>query len=70
MLFDSRTREPLGQADIMKGVSRENVYENTRAVHKASVPLIVGSDSSGPRRGTQYGLGVHMEIYNLKHEIG
>jgi cytosine/adenosine deaminase-related metal-dependent hydrolase len=39
-------------------------------MYKARVPIKVGSDSSGQLRGTAYGLGVHIEMYQLLHKIG
>jgi imidazolonepropionase-like amidohydrolase len=44
-LFDTTPREPLGMG--AKTTTVENAYETTRALYKAGVPLIVGSDASG-----------------------
>ncbi len=68
MLFDTTPREPLGMAT--SNASLKNAYSNAKALHKAGVPLIIGSDSSGQARGTQYGLGVHMEIWQFVHKLG
>ena len=67
-LFDTKPRAPLGMG--APDTTVENAYENVKALYKAGIPLIVGSDSSGQLRGTAYGLGVHMEIYLLKHRCG
>lgn len=68
MLFDTTPREALHMADRSKS-SLENAYSNTKALYQAGIPLIVGSDSSGQARGTQYGLGVHMEMWQFVHKI-
>lgn len=63
--------KPLGFASRQKPRSSiENAYRTTRALHKAGVPLVVGSDAAGKAFGTTYGLGVHMEMWLLVHEIG
>lgn len=68
MLFDSSPREPLGLANETGAIA--NVYASTRALYEAGIPLIVGSDSSGQSHGQAYGLTVHMEIWQMVHEIG
>ncbi|KAK7736384.1 hypothetical protein SLS63_003362 [Diaporthe eres] len=71
MLFDPRPSEDIGLAcNSRHNASIENVYENTRAMYRAGVPLIVGSDAAGQAAGSAFGLGVHLEIYQLVHEIG
>ena len=40
----------------------------TRDMYKAGIPMMVGSDSSGQIRGSQFGLGVHMEIHAMVHK--
>ncbi|KAG8162231.1 hypothetical protein KVR01_007996 [Diaporthe batatas] len=61
MQFDPRPKDD---------ASIENVYENTRSMYRAGVPLVVGSDALGQETGSAFGLGVHMEIYQLVHEVG
>jgi imidazolonepropionase-like amidohydrolase len=39
-------------------------------MYKAGIPIMVGSDSSGQVRGSQFGLGVHMEIHAMVHKAG
>lgn len=71
MLFDPKPGEDIGLAcNSRHNASIENVYENTRAMYRAGVPLIVGSDAAGQAAGSAFGLGVHMEIYQMVHEIG
>ncbi|KAH8894490.1 hypothetical protein GQ53DRAFT_779982 [Thozetella sp. PMI_491] len=73
MLAD-RFREPgkpLGFASAQKPRSSiANAYETTRSLYQAGVPLVVGSDAAGKGLGTTYGLGVHVELFLLVHEIG
>ena len=71
MLFDPRPGEDIGLAcGSRHNASIENVYENTRAMYRAGVPLVVGSDAAGQAAGSAFGLGVHMEIYQMVHEVG
>lgn len=67
MLFDPMPRKYLGLAN--DSVDIENSYASTKALYKAGVPLIVGSDSSGQPKGQAYGLTVHMEMWQLLHKI-
>jgi cytosine/adenosine deaminase-related metal-dependent hydrolase len=39
-------------------------------MYKARVPITVGSGSLGQLRGTTYGLGVHIEMYQPLHKTG
>lgn len=71
MLLGPPPSEDIGLAcNSRHNASIENVYENTRAMYRAGVPLIVGSDAAGQAAGSAFGLGVHMEIYQMVHEIG
>lgn len=71
MLLDPPPSDDIGLAcGSRHNASIENVYENTRAMYRAGVPLIVGSDAAGQAAGSAFGLGVHMEIYQMVHEIG
>lgn len=71
MQFDPRPQLDVGLAcNSRHNASIENVYENTRTLYQAGIPLIVGSDAAGQAVGSAFGLGVHMEIYQLVHEIG
>ncbi|KAK2608024.1 hypothetical protein N8I77_006661 [Diaporthe amygdali] len=71
MQFDPRPQMDVGLAcNSRHNASIENVYENTRTMYQAGIPLIVGSDAAGQAVGSAFGLGVHMEIYQLVHEIG
>lgn len=63
--------KPLGLASSQKPRSSvQNAYETTRALYQAGIPLVVGTDAAGKGLGTTYGLGVHMELSLLVHEIG
>lgn len=70
MLTDEAAREPLGLAMKNRNASVKHAYEATRKLYKAGVPIIVESDSSGQRNGTAHGMGMHMEVYQLKHIVG
>lgn len=71
MLLGPRPSEDIGLACGSRHVaSIENAYENTRAMYRAGVPLVVGSDAAGQAAGSAFGLGVHLEIYQLVHEVG
>lgn len=71
MQFDPRPKEDISFACCSRhNASIENVYENTRTMYRAGVPLVVGSDAAGQATGPAFGLGVHMEIYQLVHEVG
>lgn len=71
MQFDPRPRRDMGLAcGSRHNASIENAYENTRAMYRAGVPLVVGSDAAGQEVGAGFGLGVHMELYQMVHEIG
>lgn len=71
MLSGPRPEQDIGLAcGSRHNASIENVYENTRAMYRAGVPLVVGSDAAGQEAGSAFGLGVHLEIYQLVHEIG
>jgi imidazolonepropionase-like amidohydrolase len=48
----------------------ENAYQCAKDMYKAGIPMIVGSDSSGQMIGSQFGLGVHMEIHAMVHKAG
>ncbi|KAL1873940.1 hypothetical protein Daus18300_003813 [Diaporthe australafricana] len=71
MQFDPRPRRDIGLAcGSRHNASIENVYETTREMYRAGVPLVVGSDAAGQDVGAGFGLGVHMELYQMVHEIG
>ncbi|KAN0121889.1 hypothetical protein V8E51_000215 [Hyaloscypha variabilis] len=68
MLFDTTPRQPLALGNEDSRV--ENAYRRTRDMYKAGIPIMVGPDSSGQVRGSQFGLGVHMEIHAMVHKAG
>ncbi|KAI3401098.1 hypothetical protein diail_243 [Diaporthe ilicicola] len=70
MQFDPRLRQDIGLARCSRhNSSIENVYENTRAMYRAGIPLIVGSDAAAEGVGSAFGMGVHMEFYQMVHQI-
>ena len=72
LITDQDSRERLCQCISMgkTGSSVSNAYSSVRALHKAGVPILVGSDSAGPALGTAYGLSTHLEMHVLIHEAG
>ncbi len=68
MLVDTTPRQPLGLRNEHSRV--ENAYQCTRDMYKAGIPNMIGSDSPGQVRGSQFGLGVHMEIHAMMHKAG
>ena len=73
MLMSSSSRENLCKCMAMgkQGTAAvENAYNSVRALYRAGVPIIVGSDAAGPALGTAYGLSLHMEMHLLIHEVG
>ena len=50
--------------------NNEHARANTRALYKARVPILAGTDASGTGVGLPYGLGLHMELYALIHHAG
>lgn len=71
MLLNKSIGKPLGFAISQRPRSSiQNAYENVKALYKAGVPILVGTDAAGKELGIPYGLGVHMEIYLLVHEVG
>lgn len=73
MLMSSSSIEHLCQCIGMaqgRNNAVKNTYACTRALYEAGVPIIAGSDATGPARGTAHGLSLHMEIHLLVHEVG
>ena len=68
MLFDPAPRQFLGLGNEKASV--ENGYNNTRALYRAGIPMIIGSDASGQPKGQTYGLTLHMELWQMIHIIG
>ncbi|TDZ21258.1 Imidazolonepropionase [Colletotrichum orbiculare MAFF 240422] len=70
-LIQKEPTKPLGLAAGQKPqASVANAYSNTRALYKAGVPIIVGTDAAGKGLGLPYGLGMHMEMRVLVKEVG
>ncbi|CAG7558177.1 unnamed protein product [Fusarium equiseti] len=71
MLIEKTFEKPLGLAKAERPrASVQHVYETTRKLYQAGIPLIAGSDCAGQGFGVAYGLGVHIEMYLFAHEIG
>ena len=71
MLLNRNLAKPVGFASEQKPKSSiQHAYNNTKALYKAGVPIILGTDAAGKDIGIPYGLGVHLEVYLLGHEIG
>jgi hypothetical protein len=68
MLFDSTSRQPLGLGNDESRVG--NACRSARDMCTAGISMMVGSDSSGQARGSQFGLGVYMEILAMIHKAG
>jgi imidazolonepropionase-like amidohydrolase len=70
MLFDKTPRQNLGLSAKNSKASFTNAVQNAKAMYKADIPLIVGSDCAGKHLGTTYGLGVHIEIHLMSQLLG
>lgn len=71
MLLAKHEGKPVGFAmDCQAKVGVEYAYKATRALYEAGVPLIVGTDAAGKEIGIPYGVGVHMEMHLMVHEVG
>jgi hypothetical protein len=68
MLFDSTPRHPLGLGNDESRVG--NACRSARDMCTAGISMMVGSDSSGQVRGSQFRLGVYMEILAMIHKAG
>ncbi|KAJ0364983.1 hypothetical protein COL154_000398 [Colletotrichum chrysophilum] len=70
-LIQKEPTKPLGLAVGQKPkASIANAYASTKALYKAGVPLIVGTDAAGKGLGLPYGLGMHLEMRVLVQEVG
>ncbi|WQF83010.1 Putative metal-dependent hydrolase, composite domain superfamily [Colletotrichum destructivum] len=71
LLIQKTAGQPLGLAASQKPrASIHNAYANTRALYKAGVPLVLGTDAAGMGFGFPYGLGMHMEMRLMVKEVG
>ncbi|KAJ9412333.1 hypothetical protein QL093DRAFT_2027467 [Fusarium oxysporum] len=71
MMLRKSPDQPLGLAETQKPRVRvQNAYETARKMYQAGITLVAGSDAGGQEFGVAYGLGMHIEMYLLKHEIG
>ncbi|KAI9151247.1 hypothetical protein HJFPF1_08446 [Paramyrothecium foliicola] len=71
MLIGAADNKPLGLAkEQHPAASVEHAYKTTRALYRAGVTIIVGSDAAGQGFGVPYGLGVHIEMHLLARHVG
>ncbi|TQN65202.1 Imidazolonepropionase [Colletotrichum shisoi] len=71
LLIQKTAGQPLGLAASQKPrASIHNAYANTRALCKAGVPLVLGTDAAGMGFAFPYGLGMHMEMRLMVKEVG
>ena len=71
MLLNKEPGKPLGFALSQRPRSSvQHVYRSTRKLYDTGIPILVGSDAAGRELGMPYGLGVHIEMYLLSHEVG
>lgn len=71
MLIQKETGKALGlAASQCPRSSIAHGYTNTRALYEAGVPILVGTDCAGNGLGLPYGLGVHLELHVLVHQVG
>ncbi|ETS75328.1 hypothetical protein PFICI_12272 [Pestalotiopsis fici W106-1] len=71
LLMSRAAYRPHGLASSQKPKSSiKHARANTRALYKAGVPILAGTDASGTGVGLPYGLGLHMELYALIHHAG
>lgn len=71
MLLDKTLGRPVGFAVSQRPRSSiQHAYQSVKALYRAGIPILVVTDAAGKQLGIPYGLGVHMEIYLLTHQIG
>lgn len=71
MLLNKTLGKPVGFAISQRPRSSiQHAYRSVKALYKAGIPILIGTDAAGKELGMPYGLGVHMEMYLLAHEIG
>ncbi|KAI0485536.1 hypothetical protein F4859DRAFT_471550 [Xylaria cf. heliscus] len=70
MLLTHHPKGNLGLAAHCQHAGAGHALENAKTLYRAGVPMIVGADAAGTQIGIQYGLGMHMEIHRMIHEVG
>ena len=71
MLLYQPLGKPVGFAILERPRSSvQHSYQSAKKLYEAGVPILVGTDAAGRDIGVPYGLGVHMEMYQLSHEVG
>lgn len=71
MLTQKECNKPLGLAEAQRPrAGIEHAYKSVKALYTAGVPLIVGTDAAGRDIGAPYGLGMHIEMHSLVHDVG
>lgn len=71
MLIEKADNRPMGLAEEQRpAASIFHSYKTVKTLYQAGVPLIVGTDAAGDEVGSPYGLGMHIEMHILIHEVG
>ena len=71
MLLNKVPGKPVGFAISQRPKSSvQHAYRSVKKLYEAGVPILVGTDAAGKELGMPYGLGVHIELYLLAHEVG
>ncbi|KAI9146912.1 hypothetical protein HJFPF1_12940 [Paramyrothecium foliicola] len=71
MMIEQPMEKPLGFAEHQRPkASIQHAYKTVRDLYQAGVPILAGTDASGQGFDIPFGLGVHLELYLLAHEVG
>jgi hypothetical protein len=71
MMMEDPMDKPLGFAEHQRPrASIQHAYKTVRELYRAGVPILAGTDASGQGFDIPFGLGVHLELYLLAHEVG
>ena len=71
MLLSQPAGKPVGFAISQHPQSSvQHSYKSVKKLYAAGVPIVVGTDAAGTDIGVPYGLGVHMELHQLSHNVG
>ncbi|KAI3573246.1 hypothetical protein IWW34DRAFT_707315 [Fusarium oxysporum f. sp. albedinis] len=71
MMMEEPIDKPLGFAEHQRPkASVQHAYRTVRSLYQAGVPILAGTDASGQGFDIPFGLGVHLELYLLAHEVG
>ncbi|KAH7110388.1 hypothetical protein B0J13DRAFT_682286 [Dactylonectria estremocensis] len=71
MMIQEHLGKLLGFAEHQRPrASVQHAYKTVRDLYQAGVPILAGTDAAGQSFGVPFGLGVHLELYLLVHEVG